>query len=434
MVRIMSMMWVTCCAALLLVCHGGFAAGEEAATGESLLREAREPAMVDWLLGVRRTLHEHPELKWEEEQTSALIRRELDRMGVAYEYPVAKHGVVAVIGSPDGPVVALRADMDALPIQEAGEWEHKSKVPGKMHACGHDIHVTMLLGAAKLLHEHRHLLQGTVRLLFQPAEEGGAGAGVMIEDGALGAAQAIFGFHVDPSSPVGSVKSKPGPLLAGSSSWEVEVTAQGGHAAFPNRTADPILTTSSLILSLQQLVSRECDPLDTAVISVTAVDGGAGLNVIPSSVTMKGTMRTFNAMTATRLQRRMKEIVVQQSAALGCTGAVHINRVRPSYPPVVNDEASYQHARKVAAEMLGEENVTLSIPAMYAEDFSMYLGKIPGAFLMVGVGNSSPRSDLHSPYFVADEDILPIGAALHTSIALSYLRAAAASLDKLSTA
>ncbi|RDX58106.1 IAA-amino acid hydrolase ILR1-like 4, partial [Mucuna pruriens] len=222
----------------------------------NFLDTAKKPEVFDWMVRIRRKIHENPELGYEEFETSKLIREELDNLGIPYKHPVAITGVIAFIGTGTSPFVAIRADMDALPMQELVEWEHKSKVTGKMHACGHDAHVTMLLGAAKILKDHEKEIQGTVVLVFQPAEEGGGGAKKILDAGALDNVSAIFGLHVAPNFPVGEVASRSGPFLAGSGFFEAIISGKGGHAAIPQQSIDPILATSNVIISLQHLVSR----------------------------------------------------------------------------------------------------------------------------------------------------------------------------------
>ncbi|KAJ4959246.1 hypothetical protein NE237_026357 [Protea cynaroides] len=390
----------------------------------NFLNHAKRPEVADWMVGIRRKIHENPELKYEEVETSQLIRNELDKMGIPYKYPVAVTGVVGYIGTGRPPFVAIRADMDALPLQERVEWEHKSKVPGKMHACGHDAHVTMLLGAAKILQEYRDNLQGTVVLLFQPAEEGGGGAAKMIEAGVLENVVAIFGFHISHEVPIGSVASRPGLIRAGSLIFEAVIRGKGGHAAFPQHTIDPILAASNAIVSLQHLVSREADPLDSQVVTVTKFNGGSTFNVIPDSVTIGGTLRAFSKETFMHLKQRIEEVITGQAAVQRCSASVDfLLDKKPFSPPTVNNDDLHEHYLKVAGDMLGVHNLKVIKPLMGAEDFSLFTEVIPGYYFFLGMKNETrePLASNHSPYFTVNEDALPYGAALHASLATTYL-------------
>ncbi|XVF39309.1 hypothetical protein PTKIN_Ptkin01aG0024300 [Pterospermum kingtungense] len=391
---------------------------------EAVLGLARKPDNVEWIKALRRKIHENPELAFEEYETSKLIRAELDRMEIEYRYPLAKTGIRAWVGTGGPPFVAIRADMDALPIQEAVEWEHKSKVPGKMHACGHDAHVAMLVGAAKILKNREHLLKGTVILLFQPAEEAGNGAKRMIEDGALEDVEAIFAVHVSHERPTAIIGSRPGPLLAGCGFFRAVISGRKGLARNPHHTVDPILAASAAVISLQGIVSRESNPLDSQVVSVTSFNGGDHLDLIPDMVVIGGTFRAFSNTSFYNLLQRIEEVIVEQASVFRCSATVDFfEKESTIYPPTVNDDCMYEHVKKVATDLLGPPNFLVVPPMMGAEDFSFYTQVVPAAFYYIGVRNETLGSihTGHSPYFMIDEDVLPIGAAVHATIAERYL-------------
>ncbi|XP_051114332.1 IAA-amino acid hydrolase ILR1-like 4 [Andrographis paniculata] len=386
------------------------------------LNMAKSPEQFEYMVRIRRTLHENPELGYEEFETSKLIRNELDRMGIPYKSPIAITGVVGYVGTGHPPFVAIRADMDALAMQEAVEWEHKSKVPGRMHACGHDAHVAMLLGAAKMLQENRMDLEGTVLLVFQPAEEGGGGAKKMVEAGILENVDAIFGLHVSTRHPLGAVAANSGPILAGNGFFEAKITGKGGHAAIPQQIIDPVVASSSIIVSLQHLVSRETDPLDSQVVTVGKFQGGRTFNVIPDTVTLGGTFRAFSKENFMQLKHRIEEVIIRQAGVQRCNASV--NFLSPFYPATINDAHLDKHFRAVAETMLGDGNIKDLQASMGAEDFAFFAEAIPGYFYFVGMANETEGllESGHSPYFRVNEAALPYGAALQASLAATYLR------------
>ncbi|KAK1362858.1 IAA-amino acid hydrolase ILR1-like 4 [Heracleum sosnowskyi] len=426
----MGLMWAFLICNLLVFCSlpicsdASFSSLSASEIPDKFLNLAKSPEVFDWMVNIRRKIHENPELGYEEFETSKLIRTELDKLGIKYKHPVAVTGVVAYIGSGEAPFVALRADMDALSMQEMVEWKHKSKNPGKMHACGHDAHVAMLLGAAKILQEHRESLKGTIVLVFQPAEEGGGGAMRIVDAGILKNVKAIFGLHVSPVLPIGKVSSRPGPLLAGTGFFEAVISGKGGHAALPHHSIDPILAASYVVVSLQHLVSREADPLDSQVVTIAKFQGGGAFNVIPDSVVIGGTFRTFSKETFVHLRKRIEEVIIGQAVVQRCNATVDfLTKEKPFCPPTVNDKALHQYFQNVAGDVLGISNVEDMQPLMGSEDFSFYQEAIPGYFYFLGMKNETKGKfpSPHSPHFEINEDAFPYGAALHASLAARHL-------------
>ena len=309
-------------------------------------KEAQKEAkkISDWIVEIRRELHRQPELMYEEIKTSALVRRELDKLGITYKSPIAKTGVLATIGTGNSPCIALRADMDALPIHEETDVPFKSEIDGKMHACGHDCHTAMLLGAAKILKERESEIKGTIKLLFQPAEEGGAGGKLMREEGALDSPEVerIFGLHVWPLLPTGTVGSREGTFLAATTFLEIKVEGEGGHAAMPHLTIDPVVTSAQIITNLQTIVSRKLDPLDSGVISISTIHGGEASNVIPPEVKLQGTIRSLTNQGLKYLQDKVRKVAETIAQAHSCKATV--NYPGNDYPPTVNDGKTWEFA------------------------------------------------------------------------------------------
>ena len=388
---------------------------------DQLITEAQ--GIRDWVVQRRRQLHRQPELMYEEVRTSQLVRETLEESGIPFRHPIAETGVVGTIGTGDGPCVALRADMDALPIHEEADVPFRSEVDGKMHACGHDCHTAMLLGAARILKQHESEVRGTVKLVFQPAEEGGAGGLRMREEGVLESPRVdrIFGLHVWPSLDTGTVGAREGVFLAAASFLNIQVRGTGGHAAMPHQTVDPVTTSAKIVTELQTLVSREIDPLDSAVVSITSIHCGQAYNVIPESVEMQGTIRALSMPGLRRLQDRAREIVTGVAAANRCEAV--IDYPGHDYPPTINDAGAWKLAQQVAAKMLGESQVLEIEPTMGGEDFAYYTEQVPGCFVGLGVRNEAEGAVFgpHHPRFKVDEDALATGVALHVGYALATL-------------
>ncbi|MEO2151666.1 MAG: amidohydrolase [Thermococcus sp.] len=369
----------------------------------------------DQIIAWRRDFHMWPELKYEEERTSKIVEEHLREWG--YRIKRVGTGIIADIGEGEK-TIALRADMDALPVREENDVPYKSRVPGKMHACGHDAHTAMLLGAGKIIAEHIDEFNGRVRLVFQPAEEGGNGALKMIEGGALKGVDAIFGFHVWMDLPSGVIGIREGPFLAGAGFFEAKIIGKGGHGASPHETVDPIPIASEIVLALQTIVSRNIDPIETAVVSVTAINGGTTFNVIPEEVSLKGTFRFYKNEVGELLKRRIKEIAEGVSSAHGAKVEVSVQDLTP---PTINDPDMAQFAREVA-EKYGLRHGEVP-PTMGAEDFAYYLQRVPGAFLALGIRNEEKGIvyPLHNSRFDVDEDALPVGVAVESYLALEWL-------------
>lgn len=379
--------------------------------------------ILDWMVELRRAIHRHPELKYEETQTSRLVCETLAAIGIPFQFPIAKTGVVGIIGTGQSPCIALRADMDALPITEDSGVSFQSEVVGRMHACGHDCHTAMLLGAARLLKERERELRGTIKLIFQPAEEGGAGAEVMCQEGVLEhpRVERIFGLHVWPGIATGKVAGGAGAILAATGALEIVVTGKGGHAALPHLAIDPVVCAAKIIVELQTIVSRESNPFSPSVVSVCSISGGDGHNVIPGVVRMKASFRSLSNDGLNVLSQRIEEIATAVAAANRCSATV--TSLGRNYPPTVNDAACWSLARDSAAELFGSNNILPIEPILGGEDFAFYQQRIPGCFAVVGVANPdwSVAYPLHHPKFRVDEDALPIGAAWHVANALRAL-------------
>jgi len=392
-------------------------------TPQTILAEAK--AIADWMVTKRRQLHQYPELAYEEVKTSTLVRETLQELDIEHEGGFAVTGVVATLGNRKGPCVALRADMDALPIQEEADVDFRSTVPNKMHACGHDCHTAMLLGAAKLLKDHESELRGTVQLIFQPAEEGGGGAKRMCDEGALDKVpiDRIFGIHVWPTAATGTVLGAKGVILAAANMIRIKIVGKGGHGALPHLTRDPIACAAKVIVEMQTIVSRETNPFTPTVVTFGSIHGGdpKGPNVIPGTVEIFGTLRSQTDEGLAELERRVKEIAEWVAQANRCQADVEVPF---SCPATVNDADCWDIARRAAEGIVGQQHVYAMDPIMGGEDFAFYRTQknIPGCFTFLGVkADGWDDYPVHHPQVRMDENALPIGAALHVQTALEAL-------------
>jgi amidohydrolase len=371
------------------------------------------------LTGIRRDIHAHPELAYDEHRTSDMVAAKLTEWGLEVHRGLGKTGVVGTLRKGNSPkAVGLRADMDALPMQETNEFDHRSTNTGRMHACGHDGHTTMLLGAAKVMAESRNF-EGAVHFIFQPAEEGGGGAKAMIEDGLFQKfpCDAVFAIHNKPGLKLGSIATKPGPLLAAADRWDIRIKGHGGHAAHPHLARDPIVIGSQVVMALQGIVSRNTDPLDAAVVTVGFMKGGSAYNVIPGEMHIGGTTRTTTVENRAMVERRIREICAGAAAMHGVDIGVEY---RAGYGPTINDADKAQFAADVAAEVCGEANILRTVkPSMGAEDFSYMLNAVPGA--MVWLGNGMTEQGLHNPQYDFNDQAIPFGVSFFVRAAERFL-------------
>ncbi len=372
------------------------------------------PQLVAW----RRDFHRHPEIAFEERRTSSVLREFMEGIGITVE-SFAETGLRGVLGGQSGGgTVALRADMDALPLKEEGDKEYISENPEATHACAHDGHMAVLMGVAQLLAQRRDQFKGTVVLLFQPSEERiPGGAKKMIEEGAFEGIDAVFGLHFWQPLPTGKVGAVKGAMMAQPDQFSIRVKGKGGHGSMPHTTVDPILVASHLVVNIQSIVSRNVDPLKPIVVSFGTIKGGTIYNIIPSEVELTGTVRTFDPTLQTLAERRLREITEETGKTFGASAEVEYEK---GYPPLINDGAMVDFVLETAQKVLGKESVVEIDPVMGGEDFAYFLQKAPGTFLFFGMGDDMEFPH-HHPAFDMDEKALPQATLLVTTLALEYL-------------
>ena len=359
----------------------------------------------------RRDIHAHPELGFEETRTAALVAERLASFGIDVHRGIGRTGVVGVLRHGSSPrTIGLRADMDALPIHEANTFAHRSRHPGRMHACGHDGHTTMLLGAAKHLAATRNF-DGTVHFVFQPAEEGLGGARAMIDDGLFRRfpCETIFGMHNRPSLAVGRFAVRAGPMMAGGAFFDIDVTGVGSHGARPEAGVDPVMVAVHVAATLQTIVSRNVPPVETAVLSITQIHAGDTYNVIPQTARLSGTVRAFSSAVMALIGGNLARVAEGVAQAMGAKVAVDF---RENFPPTVNDPGQAEFAASVCAELVGAEQVVRDPPLIMAsEDFSFMLNEVPGCFINIGNGGAEGACEVHNPAYDFNDAALPLGAA-----------------------
>lgn len=384
---------------------------------EELKKKVEEisPQLIEW----RRDFHRHPEIAYQEHRTSSVIRTFMESLGIPVT-TYAETGLKGVLeGEPGGKTVALRADIDALPLKEEGEKEYISKNPEACHACGHDGHMAILMGTIQILSQRKDQFNGKVVFLFQPSEERiPGGAKRMMDEGAFEGTDAIFGLHLWQPLPTGTVGIVKGAMMAQPDQFEITVRGKGGHGSMPHTAIDPILVASHLVVNIQSIVSRNVDPLKPMVVSFGTVKGGTIYNIIPGEVSLTGTVRTFDPDLQALAETRLREITDETCKAFGATS--ELNYVK-GYPPLINDEAMVDFVLEVTKKTLGEESIKAIDPVMGGEDFAYFLQKAPGAFLFFGMGDGMEHPH-HHPGFDLDEKALSKATLLMTSIALEYLK------------
>jgi amidohydrolase len=385
------------------------------------LSESRR--LFDYTRALRRDFHRHPELGFQEVRTAGIVSQELNQLGLEVKTGIGKTGVVALLeGDQPGPALLIRVDMDALPIQEESGAEYASVVPGVMHACGHDGHTAIGLTVARLLHQHCSDLKGSVKLVFQPAEEGLGGAEAMIKDGVLAnpRPEAALSIHLWNEKPVGWIGITPGPFMAAAEIFQIHLRGKGGHGAQPHFTHDPVTAASQIISALQTVVSRNTSPLEAAVVSVTMVKAGDAFNVIPETADLQGTIRTFKPEIRRQVIERFTQIVKGVANALGCQAEIELQSITPA---VVNDPSMAALVQEVARNLLPDHEVDTASMTMGSEDMAFMMQDIPGCYFFVGSAN--PEKGLaashHHPRFDIDEESLPRAAALMAASAAKWL-------------